>query len=116
MLDRNAYRTLGYKHVASAPWGGILNSRRLIRPALAWRRYSGEKPAGASMAAASWSPAMTSLTGWAGEIRLDPARAGFAWKAAAFAAGTALPRLSCCAEAAPAEATTEVARHRSGGE
>jgi ATP-dependent RNA helicase SUPV3L1/SUV3 len=72
LLDRDAYRTLGYKQCGERAVRVDILERLadLIRPALSWRQGSlgGEKPAGAFDGRSFVvTQAMTSLTGSAGE-------------------------------------------------
>jgi ATP-dependent RNA helicase SUPV3L1/SUV3 len=104
LLDRDAYRILGYKQCGERAVRVDILERLadLIRPALSWRQGSlGEKPAGAFDGRSFVvTQAMTSLTGSAGEDFASILRAlGYRMEKR-----LPLPPAPVVAEAAPAEA------------
>ena len=109
LLDRDAYRVLGYRQCGERAVRVDILERLadLIRPALAWREASpGEKPAGAFDGRGFVvTQAMTSLTGSAGEDFASILRAlGYRMeRRAPLPPKPAVGRQTPAAEAAPAE-------------
>jgi ATP-dependent RNA helicase SUPV3L1/SUV3 len=127
LLDRDAYRTLGYKQCGERAVRVDILERLadLIRPALSWRQGAlGEKPAGAFDGRSFVvTQAMTSLTGSAGEdfasilralgyrmekrLPLPPAPVAVAVEAAAEAAAVEAVAAEAGAETALSETPVE---------
>ena len=115
LLDRDAYRVLGYRQCGERAVRVDILERLadLIRPALAWRETSpGEKPAGAFDGRGFVvTQAMTSLTGSAGEDFASILRAlGYRMeRRPALPPKPAPAVVEAAAEPAPAEAAAEAA-------
>jgi ATP-dependent RNA helicase SUPV3L1/SUV3 len=113
-LPRDAYRVLGYRQCGERAVRVDILERLadLIRPALAWRETSpGERPAGAFDGRGFVvTQAMTSLTGSAGEDFASILRAlGYRMERRAPLPPKPVAVETSAAEAAPAEAATEIA-------
>ncbi len=119
LLDRDAYRVLGYRQCGERAVRVDILERLadLIRPALAWRETSaGEKPAGAFDGRGFVvTQAMTSLTGSAGEDFASILRAlGYRMERRAPLPPKPAVVETPAAEATPAEAAPETARRQRG--